>query len=245
MTAVMASHTTPGPRGTVLFDIVSGTDCKGIALDLWYSNRHIPALQRGHRKGALRRYAAPARSSYLCVVELDTEPATFPAARGHDAPPAALAEHLRFIGRALGSQQRMDHDERSVDAPIVYPVFFRVPAAEVAEFNRWYDTEHVPMLLANRHWVMCRRFALEAAQPPPWTHVALHYLTDLMALQSAERDAARSTPWRQKLEAGGWFVPENRIYYRTHAFAEHTPAKSLANGVPIHDLVNAPKQCPI
>jgi hypothetical protein len=61
---------------------------------------------------------------------------------------------------------------------------------------------------------MCRRFVLEDQGNCEWSHVAIHYLSDLHALQSSERDAARSTPWRDRLAAQAWYAPEYRVFYR-------------------------------
>lgn len=105
-----------------------------------------------------------------------------------------------------------------MEAAIAYPAFLRVPHNRLQEINRWYDEEHLPFLLSCPQWVMTRRFRVTAARGLDFNHVALHYLTDLRALQSPERDAARSTPWRDRLIAEGWFAPEYRICYRVQDF---------------------------
>ena len=86
------------------------------------------------------------------------------------------------------------------------------------EVGRWYDEEHLPMLLSCPQWVMTRRFRITGAHGTDFTHVALHYLTDLRALQSPARDMARDTRWRDKLIAEGWFAPEYWICYRLQDF---------------------------
>jgi hypothetical protein len=58
------------------------------------------------------------------------------------------------------------------------------------------------------------RFGISAKS----SHDALHYLTDLRALQSPARDMARDTRWRDKPIAEGWFAPEYRVGYRLRDF---------------------------
>ena len=81
-------------------------------------------------------------------------------------------------------------------------------------FSAWYVEEHLDMLLRSPYWPACRRYRIQNPGAGAWTHVALHYLTDLRALESPERDAARSTPWRARLDKESWFRGEYHPYYR-------------------------------
>ena len=75
------------------------------------------------------------------------------------------------------------------------------------------DEEHSPMLLKCPEWKAVRRFEITDGDPQPWTHLALHYLSDAdAALSSAERDAARATDWRKKLAAEPWFQGSSYLY---------------------------------
>jgi hypothetical protein len=105
-----------------------------------------------------------------------------------------------------------------VEAAVVYPAMLRVPQDRLQEVSRWYDEEHLPFLLSCPKWVMTRRFLVTCAQGLAFNHVALHYLTDLSALQSPQRDAARNTPWRDSFIGQGWFAPEYRVCYRVQDF---------------------------
>ena len=130
-----------------------------------------------------------------------------------------MVEHIeRFVGQPLGTRRRRDVGEDIVEAAVAYPAFLRVPDDRAAELNQWYDEEHLPILLTCRQWVMTRRFRATAAHGLDWNHLALHYLTDVRALQSPERERARGTPWRDRLVAQGWFAAEYRVCYRQHDF---------------------------
>jgi hypothetical protein len=208
----MRSSVIATPGTPVWFDTVRASGPDGIRFDIWYSNKHLPRLSNTAGVERVRRYAAPAWSAYMALAEV-TNDFSNPSQQASDEAPSSLLGIERFIGRPLGTQRRRDCAEDIMEHAIAYPVFFNVPDAREHEFNRWYEEEHLPMLLQCRHWVMCRRFRVTESRAMPWTHVALHYLTDLRALQAPERDAARSTPWRQLLEAEGWFTPEYRVFY--------------------------------
>ena len=61
---------------------------------------------------------------------------------------------------------------------------------------------------------MVRRFVVDAPGDDVPTHLALHYLDDLSALSSPERDAARKTPWRARLAEEDWYRGSYRLFYR-------------------------------
>ena len=215
------SSATPEMRGNVLvyagtpalFDTVRASGPGGIRVDTWYANAHLAALSRAPGMRDLRCYAAPSRASYVVIAEWNGSVSANAVPRVDAAPPASVERVERFLGAPLGNQRRRDVGEDVIDSALAYPVLFNVPAERQRAFNRWYDEEHCAMLLACPQWVMCRRFRIVAGDEVGWTHVALHYLTDLRALQSPERDSARDTPWRRVLQADPWFKPEYRVCY--------------------------------
>src|SRR5256885_675345 len=73
------------------------------------------------------------------------------------------------------------------------------------DFNDWYDHDHIPTLLDCKDWLMVRRFRILDGEPERWTHLALHYLADMNALNSPERVRARASPWRARLAEESWF----------------------------------------
>ena len=69
------------------------------------------------------------------------------------------------------------------------------------------------MLLKCPEWKAVRRFEITDGEPQPWTHLALHYLSDVeAALSSTEREAASNTDWRKKLMQEAWFQGSTHIY---------------------------------
>jgi len=122
--------------------------------------------------------------------------------------------YARYLGTEISDQIRDGAENSSLDAPILYAVFFSVPDDRADEFNKWYTEEHVTMLLKCPDWQRIRRFEIYDGEPQPWTHMALHYLTDVTALDSEERSAARETDWYEKLSEESWFRSSYLIYER-------------------------------
>lgn len=73
-----------------------------------------------------------------------------------------------------------------------------VPAQHEAEFNRWYDTEHLPLLTAVPGVLGARRFL--AAEDKP-RYIALYELAEAQVASSAPWAAALNTPWAKRIDA--------------------------------------------
>ena len=206
----------------IIFDAITVTRQTGFAFDVWYSNQYLPAMLASGQSLSVRRYGSPLRATYLAVFEASTDAASIdPAAIPKPAHESIIAAE-RYIGGALGERKAPAVDDSIFEADILYPVFFRVPAGRETEFNAWYDEEHLGILQRCPYWPACRRYRIRHPGADSWTHIALHYLTDLRALESAERTEARSTPWRARLAAEDWFRGDYRVYYRygqRHSFA--------------------------
>jgi hypothetical protein len=212
-TSAMQDNIVPSADTPVVFDYVRARGPEGVKFDVWYCNTHLPGLADEFPGRRLRRYAVPARASYLAIGELGH--ALYPSEAGALVAMPEMCEHReRFVGEPITTHRRRDTGDDAADAAIVYPAFLRVPRDRLREVSRWYDEEHLPMLLSCPQWVMTRRFRITRRQGMDYTHLALHYLTDMRALQSPQRDAARNTPWRDSLIAEGWFAPEYRVCYR-------------------------------
>lgn len=80
-----------------------------------------------------------------------------------------------------------------------------------AEFHRWYDEEHVPMITKIPGWLRSRRLILvdssitslnpkskEGYKPGP-RFLALHDFAHIDGLDGPEHDACRNTPWRTEV----------------------------------------------
>lgn len=71
-----------------------------------------------------------------------------------------------------------------------------VDPAHEAEFNRWYDTEHLPLLAAVPGVITARRYCATASDPK---YIAMYYLESRDVVKSDGWQAAVSTPWTQAI----------------------------------------------
>ncbi|MFC2038908.1 hypothetical protein ACFLUG_03965 [Chloroflexota bacterium] len=102
----------------------------------------------------------------------------------------------------------------------VFIVGHDVPRNKHAEFNAWYNTEHIPDLLSIPGFVSVRRFALDEKVIPPITDrggVSSQYLTiwDLEsedALTCSEFTNKSASPWTQWIR--GWYTRQVCTLYK-------------------------------
>jgi hypothetical protein len=96
-------------------------------------------------------------------------------------------------------------------AGVIMLVAFDVPADRTAEVERWYDEEHIELLMRAPGWLRARRYrVLSHSGGPRWTSMAFHELRDIAVMDSPERAFARSTAWRAELEKEPWFPAAGR-----------------------------------
>lgn len=95
-------------------------------------------------------------------------------------------------------------------------ITFAVPADCNAEFEDWYASEHIPMLLKAEGWLRARRFVVTGHSngAAGWTSIAIHLMTSLDVLDSEERRLARTTPWRARFASLPWFEAAGRFLYQ-------------------------------
>ncbi len=92
-------------------------------------------------------------------------------------------------------------------------VAFDVPEDRAGEVARWYDEEHIRLLMRADGWLRARRFHVADWRGKRWTSLAFHELRDVSVMDSEERKVARATPWRAELEREAWFPAAGRWVY--------------------------------
>ena len=198
----------------IVFDAITVAPQNDFAFDVWYANHYFPAMSAQREFVNVQRYGSPRRATYLAVFEASADTTAIDSAAIPEPAHASITGFERYIAGKLGERKAPAVDDSIFDADILYPVFFRVPADRETEFNAWYEEEHLAILQRCPYWPACRRYRIRHPSTDSWTHLALHYLTDLRALESAERTEARSTPWRARLAQEPWFRGDYRVYYR-------------------------------
>jgi hypothetical protein len=199
---------------TIVYDEIAVARQEGYAFDAWYANHYLRRPLEAGLASTVRHYGSPARGALLAVYEAIDADAAEKIRCGFEASHPSVQRVERFVGRQIYEAAAPTAPADAIESRICYPVFFRVPDEREQAFNEWYDQEHVRMLIECPHWPMCRRFRIRGAPAGYWTHVAMHYITDPLAYESKERDAARTTPWRLRLESEAWFHSDNRVFHR-------------------------------
>jgi hypothetical protein len=208
--AVLFSEMTPGEQFAEKFHA-------------WYDTHHIPVRMACTGFVSAQRYKRHDHPGYLAVYEMDDVGVlasdAYKVIKNNPSEETAwMLANVSGFTRNLASETSAhpsgEADPSLLNAPVLYSVCFNVPAAACAEFDAWYETEHIPLLMTCPDWLMVRRMRVTDSVPETYTHMALHYLADASALQSAEREAARNTAWRGELAKKEWFKADYAVFDR-------------------------------
>jgi hypothetical protein len=202
---------------TILFSEMTPPPGRDAAFHGWYDEEHIPLRMAVPGFVSARRYrdTGEGAQGFLAVYEMDAPGVLKSPAYGvvKNQPSeltrdmlASVSGFTRYIGQEMAVRRRADGDApTALDAPLLYAVWFSVPEERCADFDAWYEQDHVPLLMECPEWLMVRRFRITDGEPQPYNRLALHYLANRSAVDSPAREKARATPWRAKLAAEPWF----------------------------------------
>jgi hypothetical protein len=205
----------------------------------WYETEHIPVRMAvpGFRE-AVRYEAVEGSPRYLACYFLESLAALeTPEYREVKESPGARTERMlgsvhgftRYTCEGVSDTAQPGVPSATAPGSLLFVATFDVPQDAAAEFDAWYEEEHVPLLMKADGWLRVRRFrTLPGHVGPSWTHFALHELRDASVLDAPERAAARSTPWRDRLAEAEWFNRSGRWLYRPI----HSAASGTAGGPP-------------
>ena len=184
----------------------------------WYSTDHVPVrMVLPGFKGARRFESLDEPGDFLAVYDLENLDALATAEYDlvKEAPSELTREMLSLVeGFTRYTCEKFSDEGESRMGPYLFAVAFAVPESDVAEFDRWYEQEHVPLLLAAPDWLRVHRYVVRDGTGGPWTHLALHELASLKVMDSPEREVARAGPMRELLADRKWFQTSGRWLYR-------------------------------
>jgi len=185
-----------------------GFDYSGAAqdeFDDWYDTEHVP--ERLRIKGfinAVRWIGAANPKISLAIYDLESldvlqKPEYIAVSPAHFSPWATriLVNQCKRICR-FNCNQLTPGDRIAPDNAqgLLVSAMNVAPEAD-AEFNEWYETEHLPRL-AEVPGVLCaRRYTSPGAGHK---YVATYHLTSSEVCESAAWQAAAQTPWTQKMK---------------------------------------------
>lgn len=185
----------------------------------WYETEHIPVrLRLDGFESATRYQAVQGSPRYLAVYEL-SDLAVLDTDAYREIKDKPSERTARMLANVTGfTRFTCELVADSGDSPpgrYLSVVAFTVPEADVAEFDDWYENEHVAALLKADDWLRVRRWRVRSGDGGPWTHLALHELASLEVMDSPERAAARTGPKRDALAGREWFGRSGRWLYET------------------------------
>lgn len=197
----------------------------------WYERDHIPArMAIAGFAGATRYEAIDGEPWHLAVYSLDDLDGTLASApyQRLKADPSELTKRMlanvrgftRYTGREIG-----DSGPGRGVGDFLSVVAFDVPPEDLAAFDDWYETEHVPLLLEEPAWLRVRRYEVTDAAGGTWNRLALHELVSTDAMASPARARARQGPKREALADRPWFGHSGRWLYR--AVSRHAAAAGV------------------
>jgi hypothetical protein len=187
-----------------LFDL---TECDRQAWRDWYDERFLvprarePGVTLARRGGGLADRMVPgpsAESLEIAVYEL-VEPSRALIWEREDARSGDAAVDSAF---SAGSRRTYRQLSSTIDpyeppnAEILHGGFFEVPDEHHAEFNAWYQQEHIAEQLRVPGYLSVRRFQ---GEPDQHRFVALYDVATLASTYSAEAAPALSSPWGDRV----------------------------------------------
>jgi hypothetical protein len=171
----------------------------------WYNLEHINQIVALPGFVSGRRYMVDnAKPKFLAWYDtVDEKVESGPAFQNVVANPTPWSLRIRaFYG---DDRERMNFrlmhdvgDKPASDTPWLYIVHTDIPDHIVAEYNEWYDNEHLPRLVTVPGVVRARRYAAVAGSPK---YLTAYELTDKDAFESPAGLEARKTPWTAKMRS--------------------------------------------
>jgi hypothetical protein len=173
----------------------------------WYDTEHLPERLSIPGFSSARRWVdtlAPAGTGkYLATYELDNpqvlETPEYLAHVGeHFTPWSKRCLSNCVLFRRWACRQILPGDAQPDPAArALFMACGDVPAEHEAEFNRWYDEEHIPLLAAVPGVLRARRFFAPQGKP---RYVTLYELADAKLTSSAAWNAAVATDWARRID---------------------------------------------
>ncbi|MCC7282815.1 MAG: hypothetical protein IT556_10555 [Acetobacteraceae bacterium] len=181
----------------------------------WFSAELMPALRGDTNVTAVRGFAA-VDSPFNAWVQLDLKDLDLYRKTGGAqqngirprSPVTPVGEALyRQIYPRYGRPSRhgWDFSRWAYQVPaaggLLLTMTYDVPPAIDAEFNAWYDDEHIPMFLCTPGIITARRFRLEDGSQGEPQYLALYDVSSIYPFYSDAFFKVRSTPWTDRIHS--------------------------------------------
>ncbi len=172
--------------------------------------------------GIPKQYAIPGDAKYLAIYDLDSlrvlkgEGYKTVWEKDHARPPGSFETEifkLPKFGRGIYEQMFPENDDYEVPkSKFVLLVGHEIPRGKKKEFNAWYNTEHIPTLLAVPGVLAIRRFLMAEREFPPLvdrggilsTYLTIWDVEDKAAFETETFRRAAASPWSQWVRS--WYT---------------------------------------
>lgn len=171
----------------------------------WYDREHLPGIVAlpGFLLGRRYVYEDPT-PSYLAWYDTIDETVE-PGAHFAKFLANPTQQFLRIVG-LLQHRERMNFrlmrdvgDTARSDAPWLYIVHTDIPDHIAAEYNDWYDREHLPRLVTVPGVLRARRY--DRVSGPGPRYLTAYELTGAGVWESPAALEARKTPWTERMRS--------------------------------------------
>jgi len=172
-------------------------------------------------EGIPKLYSIPGESKYLAIYDLETVRVLKDKAyqkvweKDHAQPPGSFETEIFQLPKfARGVYEHIFPDQEYTvpSSRYVLLVGHEVPRGKTKEFNAWYNTEHIPLLLQVPGVLAIRRFVMADKAVPPLVDrggILSKYLTiwdvaDKGAFETKEFARSSASPWSQWVRS--WYT---------------------------------------
>lgn len=197
-------------RSGVWLELVTGGDV-GVVEKVWAEGRG-EALAAVNGVERVRCFHEPHGPRHLLLAELDDVPNAATGLSdflGAYPPDVYGAPQVRTIlaTPVPGAVHGIARD--GVEGPMKFVVVVVVAEAMEGEFNRWYDAEHIPILLRHEGWLGARRYRVVG---PACEYLTVYEVEHTGILDPATRADVRSTEWSRDVLTRV-FVTHTRAFF--------------------------------
>jgi hypothetical protein len=186
------------PRGALIVALDFNA-CDEAEFNDWYDTEHLPERARIKGFGVCERWISIANPK-IGVATYDLESADllsgpeYKAVSGDNLSPWSkrLGQQYKRLLRSEGDQINPGHLAAPAGAGGLLVNAMNVVPEHEADFNAWYDQEHLPALLAVPGTITARRFKSRAGSHK---YLAVYHLTSPDVVTTDAWKKAVDTPW--------------------------------------------------
>jgi hypothetical protein len=187
----------------ILIAAMDFSPCREDEFHDWYDLEHVPERLRIPGFLNAERWI-DVKNPKIAVATYDLETvgvlqsAAYVAIAGANSSPwtKRTAKFRKGLMRHEGEQLIPGDKGAPKDAAALLLIAMNVASEHEAEFNEWYNTEHIPALGGVRGTLSARRYRGTGATQ---RYVALYHLVSSEVPYSSEWKAAATTPWTERM----------------------------------------------